>query len=501
LIGLIYLGLGIYFLLKQGRAPYATHFFLLCLLAFIAHSYSATDEMRTQFDKAVDFADTIALILLGPLFIHFAASYPDRYHFFSRRRWLAGLIYAPALLLIPAEIWLRSARLRDLLPMISPVNARLLLSRIELVMFAASLLVSAVLVLRKFRQARAIIPRQQLKWVMWGLGVASIAFAVFYLPSYLVTSSVSSLLQSISLAPLVLIPLTMGYSIIRYRLMDVDVVVRRSFAYIIATLSVAALFGTAMAVGYEYLRQGIETEGAVLIAAITMSLMAMLFAPVKNWVQERIDRLFYGEKYDYRLTLQDFGRTLSSTTELDPLLDSLIRRLKEMFWVEQLAIFVEDRHAPSGFRVARAEGVERDIQVPADFLPTLRAGSTATGIVRVGQTESEAEEASHRTFSYYVPCAARSRVVAVIALGRTTDGALLSSEDTSLLRAISGYVAVAIENALLLEDQAQRAKELARLKEFNENIVESINVGVLVVNLAGRVTNWNTALEEIYGLR
>jgi PAS domain S-box-containing protein len=104
-------------------------------------------------------------------------------------------------------------------------------------------------------------------------------------------------------------------------------------------------------------------------------------------------------------------------------------------------------------------------------------------------------------FSYFVPCAARSRVVAVLALGRSTDGALLSSEDTDLLRAISGYVAVAIENSLLLEEQGHRTKELARLKEFNENIIESINVGVMVTNLAGRITNWNGALEEIYGLR
>src|SRR5262249_38277705 len=239
-----------------------------------------------------------------------------------------------------------------------------------------------------------------------------------------------------------------------------------------------------MAVGYEYLRYYFETEATVLIAAITMSVMAMLFTPVKNWVQERIDRIFYGEKYDYRLTLQDFGRTLSSTTSLDPLLDSLMRRLKEVFGVERLAIFVEDRHETSGFSVARTEGVDREIVLPADFLNTLRVGSIASGIVRVDtvdDVEDETDENSRPLFSYYVPCAARSRVVAVIALGRTADGALLSSEDTALLRAISGYVAVAIENALLLEEQAQRAKELSRLKEFNENIIESISVGVMVV--------------------
>ena len=76
-----------------------------------------------------------------------------------------------------------------------------------------------------------------------------------------------------------------------------------------------------------------------------MSAIAMLFAPMKNWVQERVDRLFYGEKYDFRMTLQDFGRTLSSTTDLDVLLDSLTKRLKDVVSVDRLAIFVEDLHA------------------------------------------------------------------------------------------------------------------------------------------------------------
>ncbi len=502
LVGLVYLGIGLYFLIKRSRAPYVTHFFLLCLLAFMAHFYSATDEMRTQFDKAVDLADALALILLAPMFAHFSAIYPSRYHLFTRRRWLAAWLYVPALALVGGEIWLRFAWLRERLPM-SPVNFRGALNRLELLCFAGSFLVSAALMLRTYRHSNSIISRQQLKWVIWGMSVASIAFAVFYLPSYLTTAEVSSLLEAIALGPLALIPLTLGYSIVRYRLMDVDVVMRRSFAYIIATLSVAGLFGSTMAVGYEYLRPRLETQATLLIAAITMSLMAMLFAPVKNWVQQRIDRAFYGEKYDYRVTLQDFGRTLSSTTELELLLDSLMRRLKEVFWVERLAIFVGDGSTPSGFRVARVEGVGREIPLPVDFLQQLRENSLENGIVRIlsQEADDETDNEPGQLFSYFVPCAARSRVVAVIALGRTTDGALLSSEDTDLLRAISGYVAVAMENALLLEEQAARAKELARLKEFNENIIESINVGVMVVNLAGRITNWNTSLEEIYGLR
>lgn len=522
LIGLIYLGIGVYFLLKQGRAPHVTRFFIICLLAFIAHFYSPTQEIRTQFDKGIDLAEAIALALLGPFFIHFAALYPLRKHLIAHSRWMsrvmAGCLYAPTALLILGEVMLRVAKFRALIPS-SPVSFRSFLDKAEITLFAVSLVLSAALFIRAFRRARSTVVRQQLKWIMWGMSVAATAFALLYLPSYLISPSVAPLLVSISIVPFILVPLTLGYSVVRYRLNDIDIVVRRSMAYIIATLSVAAIFGLVMAAAYEFISTPAESPtGAFLIAAVTMSVLAMLFAPVKNWAQERIDRVFYGGKYDYRATLQDFGRALASTIELEPLLDSLTRRLKDVLSVERLAIFIEDADQPSGFRVARAEGLDREIALPNDILSILRERSGATGVVRAdgpGQASDGFEDefefdvpADHPydplagvPFSYYTPCAARSRVVAVLALGRATDGALLSSEDTSLLRAISGYVAVAIENALLLEEQARRAKELARLKEFNENIIESISVGVMVVNLHGRITNWNGALEQIYGLK
>ena len=516
LIGLIYLGIGIYFLLKQGRAPYVTQFFVICLLAFIAHFFSSTLEMRTQFDKGVDLADTIAFAFLAPLFIHFAAIYPLRQRLIARSRWLSrglvGCLYAPAAILIIGEIMVRVAKFRALIP-ISALTFNIYLSDAEIALFAVALVVSAALFIRTFRQTRSVIVRHQLKWVVWGMSVAAIAFTLLYLPTSLTSSGISPELAAISIAPLVLVPLTMGYSIVRYRLSDVDIVMRRSFAYIIATLSVAAIFGSVMAAVYEFISPPKDSPtGAFLIAAVTMSALAMIFSPVKNWVQERIDRAFYGEKYDYRVRLQDFGRALASTIELELLLDSLMRRLKEVLSVERLAIFIEDADELSGFRVARAEGVDRKIALPDNILSILREHSGATGVVRMDKLEQaddkdgfEFDDPAHdpvgRLVNYYVPCAARSRVVAVLALGRTTDGALLSSEDTALLRAISGYVAVAIENALLLEEQAQRAKELSRLKEFNENIIESISVGVMVVNLRGRITNWNGALEQIYGLK
>jgi PAS domain S-box-containing protein len=91
-------------------------------------------------------------------------------------------------------------------------------------------------------------------------------------------------------------------------------------------------------------------------------------------------------------------------------------------------------------------------------------------------------------------------MVAIIGIGRATSGALLTSEDTDLLRALSGYVAVAIDNSLLYRSEMEKAEELIRLKEFSESIIESVNVGILAVDFEGRISTWNSALEEIFGI-
>jgi PAS domain S-box-containing protein len=213
--------------------------------------------------------------------------------------------------------------------------------------------------------------------------------------------------------------------------------------------------------------------------------------------------VFYGERYDLRNSLLDFGRTLSATTALDPLLDALVSRLQQVMNVERVAIFIESRNARSGYVVARTAGLPAPVVVPPDFREMIRVRSAETGVVRADDFDlnSESNQSVRQVLHYFVPCVVRGRMVAVIGLGRSVDGGLLSSEDVEILRTVSGYVAVAIENSLLYKDQQERAAELKLLKEFNESIIESINVGLLAVDLEGRVTRLNSALEHILGLR
>src|ERR1044071_3207990 len=85
-------------------------------------------------------------------------------------------------------------------------------------------------------------------------------------------------------------------------------------------------------------------------------------------------------------------------------------------------------------------------------------------------------------------------------ISRTTDGDYLSSVDVELLVTLAGYVGIAIENATLYRSLQRKMEEYERLKEFSENIVESINVGILAADLEDRVESWNSQLEQLSGI-
>jgi two-component system NtrC family sensor kinase len=526
-VGVVYLLVGLFVLFKQGeRAPFVLHFTTLCLAAFVFHFYKPFGAYE-DLDTVIYFLDETALALFAPLFLHFCLLYPVRYRLSEKRQWLVSLLYVPA----AAQILLNAL---FLLPQVSqkfmglapyfPYDFTRKMWMAEFAALTAALVAGSALLVYRFLKSESTVVRQQLKWVVWGSAVAVTPFTLVYAAGYLLgggglvgflSESAARRITDAAILPLVLIPLTFGNSVVRYRLMDVDMVVRRTAVYALTTLAVALAIGSVIYVvvlkasGIDLVALRGEGRGPgvatlqFIVATAAMALIVMTAGPLKGFLQEKIDRFFYGERYDLRHGLLDFGRTLSATTALEPLLDALVGRLQQVLGVERIAIFIEDGRAPSGYRVARAAGLSSEIIVPADFRDMIRSRSAADGLVRADDIDLAPETAQfvRRALHYYVPCVVRGRMVAVIGLGRSVGGALLSSEDLEILRTVSGYVAVAIENSLLYQEQRERTEELALLKEFNESIVESINVGLVAVDAEGRATACNTSLEEMLGVR
>ncbi len=525
-VGVIWLMVGVFVLFKQGsRAPFVLHFASVCLAAFVFHVYQPIG-LGEDFDLAVSLLDDAAFAFFVPLFIHFCLRYPVKSDVFFNPRWKNYLLYLPAAVItlaifilsltyyaLPQTVW--TANLPGL---IDRYNLLGLLYQANFYHFIIGTSVGAGVLLRRFFNSRQALVRQRLKWAMWGTIAALFPVVAYQIAKFFLHLPDDNFSIALTTLPLALIPLSFGHSVVRYRLMDVDVVVRRALVYALTTVAIAAMIG-AVALGLVFLAIGenLSTTEIVLrglIAILAMAGIVLLSEPLKNFLQERVERFFYGERYDLRHGLLDFGRTLSATTALEPLLNALTERLQQVLNVEKVAVFIEDESAPAHYRLAKSFGLSESYKIPADFREMIRLKSAEKGIVRADELDlSETEDDENPVYEtekpkaiirqelhYFVPCVIRGRMVAVLGLGRASDGSLLSSEDLDIMQTISGYVAVAVENSLLYQEQKERAEELALLKDFNESIVESVNVGLLAVDENGKITRCNSTFEQMIGL-
>ncbi len=493
-IALVYLGIGLYVLLRRWTAPKSTHFYIFCLVSFVFYAFHYTGKLN-DFDWVIYWANVTAWMLQPALFLHFALTFPERQVIVNRHRWLISAVYVPGAVILAMQIaavrWLRPSE-----------TLRFNLDRLQMVYLAAYFVSATFVLWYSYRHSPSAVLRQQMKWVTRGTILSVAPFTLFYVIPYLF-GGVPTTAMRISVLSLVFLPLTFGYAIFRYRLMDVDLIFKRGMAYTIAAGAITAAYFAAIGGISEVFHKSYPSAGPIgLVIAIAVT--ALLFDPFKNWVQDYLDKFFYRKRYDYRKTLIEFGRDLNSETDLDKMLSSIIDRISHTLMVDRLAIFLAGPERPDQFTLAKSYGIAQIGELDLDFLhverPEWRAGhlffdNTAQAI---RETPSGRETIHRLDLNYYIPCTVLNRTIAVMGLGKTTDGDFLSTEDVQLLEALAGYIGIAVQNARLYRSLESKMAQYERLKEFSENIVESISVGVLAVDLEDHIESWNSQMEVMY---
>ncbi len=512
-IALVYLCIGIYVLFRRWTAPKSTHFYVFCLVSFVLYSFKYTTEFDT-FDWIIYWGNIAAAALQPALFLHFAVSFSNDSGSERRtrlgRRLLIFALYLPGIFLIGLQVaaqqlWSATEVLRHRLDQIS------------LGYLALYYVIAAIVFLFRYRRAESALERQQLKWLTRGTLLAITPFTLLYVIPYLSDLAVPDLMRKLAGLSLVFVPLTFSWAIVRYRLMDVDLIFKRGVTYTLATASLVGLYFGIVAVTAEMVHTrlpALRTWG--LLAAIIIT--GLIFDPLKRAIQARVDRIFDQKRFDYRETLVEFGRGLNSQTDLRALLDSIVERLPQTLLVTRVAVFLaaesEGSSPAKHFDLAASHGLTNlqaaDLRsLDVNFLDFDRTGANNHLFLENPQQVLRLPEAQRRTagrldLNYYLPCrvgnheGGGTRTVAVIGLGRTDDGDFLSSEDMELLESLAGYIGIAIQNAQLYQRLEQKITEFERLKEFHENIVESINIGIFAVDLDDKIESWNAQMEVMY---
>ena len=496
-VGLIYLFIGLFIFARRWNAPRAVHFYVFCLVSFILYSFHYSGKLDT-FDYEVYWAKILAQLLTPALLLHFALVFPERGQGTSRSLSKLGFVYFPPL----AILLLHISTALGALGFVPWLGSRILLDKIAYSYLGACFLAAGIVFYRNYRRAPNGVLRQQLKWLTAGTFIGSVPFVFLYVVPFAFDAA-SKPWMKLSTLSLIFLPLCFAYAIIRYRLMDVDIIFKRGLAYTAATAAVATVYFFFVAlIAQIFHAQASGPVGGIIAIVIA----AFLFQPFREWIQARLDRFFYRDRLDYRRTLIEFGRTLTNEVRLEPMLGSVMDRVSQTLLVDRLAIFVEDPTKPGTMRLARSMGVRLAEPLDLTFLDSARPEFTRGALFfespRAARDVSESvrQTLEQLDLNYFVPCRIREHTVAVLGLGKTVDGDYLSSDDVELVETIAGYVAVALDNAQLYSSLEQKALEIARLKDFSENIVESLNVGVLAVDLEGIVESWNTRMEQLFGV-
>ena len=444
LIALVYLGIGLYVLFRRWTAPHASHFYIFCVASFAAYAFHYTGRLNT-LDWTVYWSGIVAGAVQPALFLHFALSFGRRST--RRRAWWLALTYVPAALIVGLQIY--AILFWQATEVLSHRLDQIAVAYLDSFYILATVLFS-IEYLRAGKEAGQVLRRQQLKWLARGSVLSVVPFSLFYVLPYLLDRGVPSLLRDLAILALVILPLTFAWAIVRYRLMDVDLIFKRGVTYALATAMVVGFYFLLVAVAAELVRNRLPSFGPYgLLAAIILT--SALFDPVKRAIQNRMDRLFDRRRYDYRQTLIDFGRTLGTQTDLDHLLRSITGRLAQTLLVSRIAVFLETGEGAGQFRLGAAHGSDGLALLPDGAVPALgfldfdQPGAGSHIFFENPQQALRLTEAERRTASvlelhYYLPCRVQERTIAVIGLGRTTDGDFLSSEDVELLESLAGYV-------------------------------------------------------------
>src|SRR6202044_1049269 len=186
--------------------------------------------------------------------------------------------------------------------------------RVWLLFLRVFYLAGTVVLAMKTPHAEDPLVRRQLKYMRNGALLGIVPFTFIYAVPYLF-GSLPGHYQKMAVLSLILVPLTWAYAILRYRLMDVDIIFQQGYVYTLATLAVLGIFYGLI---FSFTRPENLSPAAITFLVLSTG---FIFQPIRDWLQEQLGLyFFYKDRYDYRGTLIEFARELGSETNVDEML-------------------------------------------------------------------------------------------------------------------------------------------------------------------------------------
>ncbi|GAC1344561.1 MAG: hypothetical protein NVSMB27_05680 [Ktedonobacteraceae bacterium] len=231
--------------------------------------------------------------------------------------------------------------------LVGPLDAFPLLSSLDEFLFLGLLVSKVVVQVHRYRRISTVMQRKQTKWAVFGFAVAIVGFIGGLLLGTFFSSSLKPgtlffLFQNTVLyLSLLFIPLSIGIAILRYRLWDIDIIIKRTLVY--GGLSACIVGIYVFVVGY--LGALFRTGGNLLISLIATGLVAVLFQPLRAWLQRGVNRLYYGQRDEPYTVITRLSQRLEGTLAPEAILSTIVETVAQALKLPYAAILLRREDA------------------------------------------------------------------------------------------------------------------------------------------------------------
>lgn len=490
-LGIVYFLAGAWIVWRNRRLVAARLFYFLCTL-FLIYFFAASERSTIYYwsDLFVGNVGSFASLMVPPLFLHFFLVFPERRPILDRHTWVL-----PAIYVLPVAFYLRFSWDQFFGTSQAAISAT---EQMALGIYFTAGLASLVSI---YTGSKDPTLRQRVKFLTLGTVLGTLPFLVFNIAlGKLLGRDDFALLGAI---PMVLVPVSFGYSIARYRLMDIEVIIRRSLIYAMLTgVLVGAYLVLVVIVGNLVL--DVSGQSSQIVAIVSTLIIAAAFAPARDRIQGFLERRFFREKHDLQEALAALIREIPTSLDRAGLLELVDSRIRSLLHPTSLH-FVETE----GGNIRILEGGVPLVMPWMSSVAHRRRGAITPEIMQAElerdasppvaeQRSREIAHVSAANLEVFVPAFAGDRLVGGLALGPKRSEVAYGGLELDLLSTVAGQLAIQLENIRLYTEEVQRQKieeELSVARSIQRRLLPS-----KVPDLKGfEVARLNVASAQVSG--
>ncbi len=474
------------FNLKTGEGIIVPKNFYLLSLTFSGFMIFSPTGTYGFTDFVFFFLDRLCFVFFPALLLHFSLFFPIRSTIFKKFRLkiISISIFTPPAVIFSLYMYFLFYN------MINPNTGIIILiinyfKKISSVYFLLYIIlsilffiVSSLRIIKDQGQKRFLMP---LVGILTGLP-SMIAFV------FVDYSEVPLVILYFCLLIITFIPLSITYFLSGKRYRDIENIIKRT-VYLSSVLFF--IFGVFFFLGFN-----IESNRLVgifwsILAIITAGL---LFRPIEGTIQEYFEKYFLKGTFRFRKKLKDLIQALHSERDLVSLAKNFLATIESGFQLKDsnLIIYVKKNmfiSYPENKKVIFSKNFLNELMKNENLVFTKKNNFEQ-------RFPKDFKIMKEKNYYQFLPLRTKEKLIGFVAFGKKNDDTFLTIEDWDLLYSITRPLALSVENASLYSELESQFNEINILKEFNDNVINNINMGLVVLTRLNLIKTWNFFMEQ-----